>query len=121
VLIVEDDRDIREALAAVLEAEGHQVICASNGREGLADARTYAPDVILLDLMMPVMNGWQFRAEQKRDVLLSGIPVVVVTAFNQVGDLDVAAVILKPCEVDDVVEAVRRHVRLPSFAPDAHP
>jgi DNA-binding response OmpR family regulator len=121
VLIIEDDRDIRDALEAVLEAEGHEVTCAGNGREGLADARTCMPDIILLDLMMPVMNGWQFRAEQKRDARISEIPVIVVTAFNQVGELDVAAVILKPCDVDEVVGAVERHLRSSRLAPDAHP
>jgi CheY-like chemotaxis protein len=111
VLIVEDDRDIRESLALVLEGEGYDVACASDGREGLLEARRDHPDLILLDLMMPNMDGWQFRDEQKRDAAIRDIPVVVVSAFGRRPEIDAAAYIPKPCTLDDVLDAVVRHKR----------
>ncbi len=111
VLIVEDDRDIRESLALVLEGEGYDVSCACDGCEGLVEARRDRPDLILLDLMMPNMDGWQFRDAQKRDQQLRDIPVVVVSAFGRRPEIDAAAYIPKPCTLDDVLDAVVRHKR----------
>jgi CheY-like chemotaxis protein len=81
VLVVEDDRDIRECMADALEMEGYAVMCAGNGREALDQLRRGPrPDLILLDLLMPVMSGWEFRQAQLADPLLAGIPVVIVSA-----------------------------------------
>jgi CheY-like chemotaxis protein len=81
VLVVDDDQDIRETLAELLTDEGYLVESASNGREALTTLRNgVRPDVILLDLMMPVMDGYQFRDEQRADPLLASIPVIVITA-----------------------------------------
>src|SRR5262245_23155992 len=81
VLVVDDDEEIRNALTEFLSDEGYGVVSASNGREALASLREGVhPSVILLDLMMPVMDGWDFRAEQLRDPGLRDIPVVVITA-----------------------------------------
>jgi CheY-like chemotaxis protein len=81
VLVVEDDLEQRETLCAMLDFEGFGHAEASNGREALDYLNTSrAPCVILLDLEMPVMNGWDFRAKQLADESLSHIPVVVVTA-----------------------------------------
>jgi CheY-like chemotaxis protein len=108
VLIVEDDVEIRETLSQVLELEGYAVAAASDGRKALASARQVHPDVILLDLMMPVMDGWQFRAEQKNDPSISDIPVVVVSALGWRTDIDAVAFIAKPFRVEQVIEAVER-------------
>jgi CheY-like chemotaxis protein len=80
VLVVDDDRMLREVLIGALEDEGYTVRAARNGREALALLEHWQPDVILLDLMMPIMNGWEFRSEQLRDPKLSSIPVVIMTA-----------------------------------------
>ena len=81
VLVVEDDREQRESLCAMLDFEGFGHAEAANGREALDYLdRSRAPCVVLLDLDMPVMNGWIFRAQQLADERLSRIPVVVVTA-----------------------------------------
>jgi CheY-like chemotaxis protein len=81
VLIVEDDRDTREMLGRFLELEGFDVQTAANGELALKALQAEdPPSVIILDLMMPVMNGWQFRRAQQSDPNLSQIPVVVVTA-----------------------------------------
>jgi CheY-like chemotaxis protein len=83
ILVVEDNQDTREAMVEVLQMTGHDVIAASNGREAL-DLLEHAPapDLIILDLWMPVMDGRQFRAEQLKHPKLKNIPVVVVTAMS---------------------------------------
>src|SRR3569832_407091 len=81
ILIVDDDVDIRVTISLILEDEGYAVASAANGEEALRYLRSHpSPSLILLDLMMPGMDGVEFRAEQQRDAQLSGIPVVVVTA-----------------------------------------
>ena len=77
ILVVDDDPDIRDSLREVLEDEGYGTSCVANGREALDFLRSgKRPCVILLDLMMPVMDGWQFLEEQKRDPALAAIPVL---------------------------------------------
>ncbi|HTP49236.1 MAG TPA: response regulator [Anaeromyxobacteraceae bacterium] len=106
VLVVDDDRDIRELLVELLEGEGYQVSSAENGEQALLKARLHHPNLILLDLMMPVMSGWRFRAEQAREPSIAGVPVVVISAYAN--DLDVEAFIPKPFPIEDVLEAVHR-------------
>jgi CheY-like chemotaxis protein len=85
VLVVEDDADIREALAVTLQSGGYQVGAAANGKEALEQLRRGPQaDLIVLDLMMPVMDGWQFRKEQQHDPRLAAIPVVIVSADGSV-------------------------------------
>jgi CheY-like chemotaxis protein len=86
ILVVDDDPDLAEVLDRVLEKSGYVVTWAKNGQEALRALRDkQSLDVVLLDLMMPVMNGWEFRAEQLKDPTLSKIPVVV---FSGHGKLD---------------------------------
>ncbi len=80
VLVVEDDNDLRESICTVLQDAGYESWPAENGEVALERARAERPCVILLDLMMPVMNGWEFRSEQLRDPELSSIPVIIMTA-----------------------------------------
>ena len=80
VLVVEDDNDLRESICTVLKDAGYTSWAAENGEVALARARAERPCVILLDLMMPIMNGWEFRSEQLRDPQLSSIPVIIMTA-----------------------------------------
>lgn len=85
ILLVEDEAPIREVIEEVLQAEGYRVVCAVNGAEGLAALRSgLRPCMIILDLMMPVMDGWQFRIAQLRDADLLKIPTVVYTAVGNV-------------------------------------
>jgi CheY-like chemotaxis protein len=100
VLIVEDDVEICESLAEVLRLRGFEVDTAQNGREALDKlARGDLPSVVVLDLMMPVMNGWEFREKQLSDASLATIPVVVVSAVaSQANGLGCAAVLQKPVE-----------------------
>jgi signal transduction histidine kinase/CheY-like chemotaxis protein len=112
VLIVDDDRDIREAVAETLEDKGFAVLSANNGLEALKLLRSGEPrpSVILLDLMMPVMDGYRFLAEQRADPAIAGIPTVIFTAGHGVersrlGDVPVLA---KPIDVPLLVSTLRR-------------
>ncbi|MGZ3697815.1 MAG: response regulator [Bdellovibrionota bacterium] len=111
ILIVEDDQAIRDTLRLALEFEGFQVRSAADGREGLTLLATMPrPDLILLDLMMPVMDGWAFVDALQANPELSGIPVVVETAFND-RDRPIRAkeTIRKPIDLDDLSTVVRKY------------
>jgi CheY-like chemotaxis protein len=115
VLVVEDDVDICEAMRQMLEWEGYDVSCAGNGREALEALRSSAANasLILLDLRMPVMDGYAFRAAQLQDARLSDIPVVVVTADLRAGDgsssLRADAVLRKPVDPERLLDLVRSY------------
>src|SRR5690349_17497986 len=101
VLIVEDDADLREMMAQLLTLEGFSVETASNGREALRYLESGdggRPNLILLDLMMPVMDGWEFRRRQLADMRSAEIPVVVLSALDQTRAADIhgAAFLKKP-------------------------
>jgi CheY-like chemotaxis protein len=110
VLVVDDDADVRELLSQFLEIEGFRVVGASNGREAIERLREDSrASVILLDLMMPVMNGWQFRVEQKQDPAVAGIPVVVISVVrpDHVAPIDANAYVPKPIDLDSLLTTVR--------------
>jgi CheY-like chemotaxis protein len=109
VLVVDDESDIREAVAELLEDEGYDVIDAGDGAEALRMARQYHPSVVLLDLMMPGMSGWEFCAKRKDDPELAHIPVIVLSALGRVQGLDAVGYLQKPFELDDLLTAVRQH------------
>ncbi len=115
ILVVEDDFAIRETIAELLESEGYGVRRAANGAEALDRLHGEGlPSVILLDLMMPVMDGWEFRSRQRSDPALSGIPVVVLSADNaleqKVSNLGVQAWLSKPFEIDRLLDTIHRLV-----------
>jgi CheY-like chemotaxis protein len=107
VLVIEDDRDMRDALVEALRLEGYEVDAASDGAQGLSLARQHRPDVILLDLMMPIMSGWEFRAAQVGDPRIAEVPVIVMSAYHN--DLDVAESLPKPFRLEDMLGAIHRH------------
>ena len=113
VMVVEDDSDSRVMIATLLTLHGYQVVTAVNGAEGLEVARQYQPCLILLDLMMPVMDGPTFRAEQLKDPSLAPIPVMCVSgrhnARELAKELGVLGVIGKPIAMQPLIETVRRH------------
>lgn len=115
VLVVEDDDDVRGACAAFLEGGGYEVVEAADGEQALRELRVL-PDqfcLILLDLFMPNMDGWAFRAEQLRDARLAAIPVVVVSADSQTGQkaaqLGAIAHLQKPIDMDALASLVGTH------------
>ena len=110
VMIVEDDRDTREMLGRFLELEGFEVRTAANGQLALNSLQEEGgPSVILLDLMMPVMNGWQFREEQSRNPRFSRIPVVVLTAAGPREDIPAISAdgwLSKPVDFDRLLATI---------------
>jgi len=111
ILIVDDDPNLQRLMTKFLKMEGFASIPASNGREALDYLRGGGnASVILLDLRMPVMDGWTFRKEQRRDPGLAEIPVVVMTGIDgeHMIELGAAAAFLKPVSFLDVVGVVRR-------------
>ena len=117
VLIVDDERDIQETVAELLADGNYRALAANNGQDALEQLKAMdeKPCVILLDLKMPVMDGFEFRAAQQADPALNGIPVIAVTANYQardVANLRFAAFVRKPLNGDmllDSVDAVARH------------
>jgi CheY-like chemotaxis protein len=110
VLIVEDDDSAREALSDCLEMEGFSVASARNGKEALDYLHSSPlPKIILLDLYMPVMTGWEFREAQKKDAAISHIPVVVVTAFGSgiTKQIDADVIMHKPLDLDRLLSVIR--------------
>jgi len=110
ILIVEDDQDLQAALSEALEDEGYQVRAVPNGMEALSKllGDKERPNLIVLDLMMPLMNGWQFLNERIRYPKLSEIPVLVLTASSEARPNQAAAVLRKPVRPLEFFEAVRK-------------
>jgi CheY-like chemotaxis protein len=111
VMVVEDDEDIRETLTALLADEGYTVSAYRNGRLALdALKEGQRPGVILLDLMMPEMDGWEFRRRQLADPAIDEIPVVLITAagMERVRREEFSEVLRKPLKLDRVLGAVAR-------------
>ena len=111
ILLVEDDLDIRDVVQEVLEEQGHDVVPARTGRQALEflalDAHS-PPDVVILDLMMPFVTGWQVLETIRRSPHPAHIPVVVVSAATQDRPLGVQAFLRKPFEIDDLLKALAR-------------
>ncbi len=120
VLIVEDDPDLREMMCLLLECEGFEPESACDGAEALHRLRSdgVQPNVVVLDLMMPRMDGEEFLQQQALDPALADIPVVVLSASTRIhADLPAAAVLPKPLNCDRLVETLRAHCPPPELAP----
>jgi CheY-like chemotaxis protein len=122
LLLVDDEDAIRESLREALEEDGFQILMAANGREALDRLRSSPrPSAILLDLMMPVMDGWEFRREQLNDPSLRDIPVLVISASgsspqtlrSQLGDVEL---ISKPLSYGGLLQALGRACGLAASA-----
>lgn len=113
MLVVEDDADMRGLIADLLSHEGYRVDEACTGIDALEKSRNTAPppDVILLDLNLPMMDGWEFRVEQKRDPALARIPVVILSADAKAGAVDADHVLKKPFDANTLLDTVARALR----------
>lgn len=114
ILVVEDDTSIRELLVELLESEGYEVASAVNGLEGLKILQTQKnPDLILIDLMMPVMDGYSFRTEQLKNNDWSKIPTVVMSAEanakEKMKNFSITAFLSKPVELDTILKTIARY------------
>jgi len=110
ILIVDDDALIRDTLATALGDEGYAVRVAPDGRTALSSIGNWRPDLIVLDLMMPVMNGMEFRAAQRSAADTAHIPVIILSAAHEVQaratSLDPAAVFTKPFDLGALLDAI---------------
>lgn len=126
LLLVEDDEDIRRELAELLGEEGFTVTLAENGAEGWDQLQAAQPELILLDMMMPIMNGWEFRKKQLQDPVLSLIPVIIMSgSARRTEDIGEGALVLgKPFEWERLyemikgIEAARGQIEAPSSSPN---
>ena len=111
ILLIEDESDIRAILKDALEWEGYRVYTASNGKEGLEVLLEIpTPGLILLDLMMPVMNGWEFANELQTDREYVDIPIVALSAFSDPEKkIRIKGFIKKPVDLDLLLSLVREH------------
>lgn len=117
ILVIEDDQDIRESLHDVLGLMGYHVSVASNGREALEKLSLMKepPCLIFLDLMMPVMDGWEFRSIQQSDPRMSSVPIVVVSADGNVQkkakDMGAAVLLKKPVDIATLMQVTQKYCR----------
>jgi CheY-like chemotaxis protein len=112
ILVVDDDPAIRRVVADILEMSNYEVRMASNGAEALTEVRQWPPAMVLLDLMMPVMDGWEFLRRCRGDPPCSPVPVAVMSAARDAGaisdELGANAFLPKPFELDDILLIVDR-------------
>jgi CheY-like chemotaxis protein len=121
VLVVDDDADIREILSMILELHRLRVIQAPNGEEALARVRSMPIALVLLDLMMPGMNGDEVIREMRQDPALARLPVIVVSgdraALQTAGELGANGCLLKPVELKELLREVGRFIALDAGSP----
>ncbi len=116
ILIIEDEKLIIVSTQMVLEAVGYRVESAMNGEEGIRTAKEVKPDLILLDIMMPGIDGWETLTRLKRDPELVNIPVIIFTArehargHQKSNDMGAAGYFRKPFEPDELIELVEKHI-----------
>ena len=124
VMIIEDNDDLRQSLEEYLELKGYQVIGATDGRQGLEflSSSAHPPALILLDLMMPGMDGWEFRGVMLQDPKLRDVPTVLISAVAALDEeaamLRASGYLRKPFQPNDVLDVVREHA---GQAPDRGP
>jgi CheY-like chemotaxis protein len=124
VLVVDDDPGVRHLTESLLIGHGYRVILAEHGRDAIQRLRERCPDLIVLDLNMPVMDGWGFRAEQRYlpDATSAAAPVLVLSgeddAATHAGNLGAVGVVKKPFDPDDLLEAVSAAIGSRRSAPD---
>ncbi len=113
ILLVEDDFDLADVIVEVLRTEGYRVSYAPDGKAALELLKEQElPDLILLDLMMPNMNGWEFREAQMRDARIAKIPVVVLSATGErARPIDAALVLRKPVTLETLLRAAQEFTR----------
>jgi CheY-like chemotaxis protein len=124
VLVVDDDPGVRHLTESLLIGHGYRVMLAEHGREAIQRLREGCPDLIVLDLKMPVMDGWGFRAEQRYlpEARSAAAPVLVLSgeddAATHAGKMGAVGVVKKPFDPDDLLAAVSAAIGSQGSAPD---
>jgi CheY-like chemotaxis protein len=109
ILVVDDDASLREQIVALLRDEGYRMLGAANGREALDVLETVTPKLILLDLSMPVMDGWQFLAEREHHSAARQAAVVLLSGMSFIRDAPgVAGFLTKPIRPESLLDYARR-------------
>lgn len=114
VMVVEDARDAREILVELLTHHGFSVVAAPNGAEALIHAHRHAPDLVLLDLSLPVLDGWGVARALRSDPATQAIPILALTAHATLPEIDRARaagcdrVFVKPAPHDALILEIRR-------------
>jgi len=114
VLVIDDDPDVRDLMERYLSREGFEVMSASTGQEGIESIKEFDPDVITLDVLMPVMDGWSVLSELKNDPATSSIPVIMLSMLDELDmsfALGASDYLLKPIKRDVLVDTVLKHIR----------
>ena len=113
ILLIDDDHDFVESTKTILESKPYEVIVAYEGDEGLRKAREEGPDLILLDIIMPVKDGFEFRKEQMQDPGVASIPVIVMTADGNIESktekIGGSGFLRKPFDLDEAIATIRQH------------
>lgn len=113
ILVIDDDKHLQSDLATILQLEGYETYTADNGQEGLQAAQRHHPDLILCDVNMPVLNGFDMLTSLRRDPQIASIPVIFLTAFNDSAfvrwgmELGAASYISKPYNLDELLAAIK--------------
>jgi CheY-like chemotaxis protein len=108
VLVVEDDDALRDEVAELLADDGYHVLAVRDGRQALAWLDQLRPDLIVLDLMLPLVSGWEVLANVQANPTLASVPVIVISAYADQTPIEVTHVLKKPMGVDQLRDAVRR-------------
>lgn len=113
VLVVDDDDALRDVVCEAIADAGYVVDQAANGQEALAKMRAASPCIVLLDLMMPVMDGWEVVAAMNLDPALAGVPVCVVSAQDRVAPPQTAGLLKKPVSIAKLIGMISLHCGKP--------
>ena len=115
ILVVDDDVDLVKVMKGTLESKPYDVIVAYNGKEGLEKAKKEKPDLIILDIMMPVMDGFNFAEQFSKDPSIAKIPVLALTSFSeslgQPFTFEVSEYLRKPLKPKDLIAKVEEHLK----------
>jgi DNA-binding response OmpR family regulator len=126
ILVIDDDEDARHVLRLLLKSQGYEIDTAADGNEGLKKIAERLPDLLILDVMMPGINGVQMTRKLKASPRTASIPIIMLTALTErkymqaaLFELDVDYYITKPFEHDDLLDKVRQAIRFRRISPDA--
>jgi two-component system alkaline phosphatase synthesis response regulator PhoP len=115
ILIIDDDVDLVQVMKGTLESKLFEVMVAHNGKDGLQKAKSEKPDIVILDLMMPVMDGWAFAEQFNKDPVLVKTPVLALTSFSeslgQPFPFQVSEYLQKPLKPRDLIAKVEEHLK----------
>lgn len=115
ILVVDDDVDLVAVMKGTLESKLYDVIVAYNGQEGLEKAKREKPDLIILDIMMPVMDGFNFADSFNKDPSISKIPVIALTSFSeslgQPFPFQVSEYVMKPLKPKNLIAKVEEYLK----------